>query len=157
MRLLLVCLALLVPGIANALSCLRPDAVRLLEQAQASEATFYIVKGTVTFQEDPNLPERGTKTPTETRARIKGKAMTRAGFLAPFEQNVVIKTSCLGPWCGGLADLDGERIMSIEVAAPDMRVLNIGPCGGDTVSWDQAAEDRIMACFLENNCEIADF
>ncbi|MEO0918434.1 MAG: hypothetical protein AAFY31_15845 [Pseudomonadota bacterium] len=157
MRTLLILLTLLNPGLAHALSCLRPDAVRMFEQARQSKAAFYLVRGEVMFLEAPNVPARGAKTPTTTRAQISGSALTSAGFQAPFQRDVMIETSCLGPWCGDLDGLVGDLIMAIEITGPDTLVLNVGPCGGDAIPWDTSGEERLMACFLEGTCVTADF
>lgn len=129
----------------------------MFEQAQASETSFYIVKGEVELLEAPNVPNRGAKLSTKTQARIAGKAMTRAGFVAPFIRDVVIEASCIGPWCGNLNGLDGKWIMAVEIAERDQLILNVDPCGGDVVPWDTLGEERLMNCFLEGNCSAVDF
>lgn len=151
MRIALFCLAMLAAGPATALSCLRPDAVRLFQQARDAEAAYYIVRGRVSLLEAPNLPERGSTTAAFTRSRIDGKALTASGFRAPFSGNVTIEVTCVGPWCGGLDGLDGELIMAIE-ANGDKLVLRIGPCGGDQVRWDKVGEERLLRCYRTGDC-----
>lgn len=156
MRFILICLAILAAGPAHALSCMRPDAVRMFEQARDADTAFYIVKGEIEFLEPPNTPPRNAKRPALTRAQISGQALSSSGFNAPFDLEVTVKASCLGPWCGSPNDLSGARLMAIEVG-PTKLTLNIGPCGGDQVNWDQEAEDRLLACHLAGTCTVADF
>lgn len=147
----MTCISILCAGSAHALSCLRPDAVRLFEQARNAEETFFIVKGQVSLLEDPN-PPTDPKKPTRTRAMIEGSALTHQHFQAPFAREVTLETTCAGIWCGSLEDLDGELIMAIQTSG-GMLSLRIGPCGGDQVRWDQASEDRLLACYRDGNCK----
>lgn len=150
MRFLLTCLALLAAAPANALSCLRPDAVRLFEQARDAEETYYIVKGRISLLEEANLPT-DPKVPTRTRARIEGSALAAETFGAPFSREVALETTCASIWCGQLDGLAGELIMAIETEG-DALSLRIGPCGGDQVPWDQNGEDRLLACYRDGDC-----
>ncbi|MEM6384679.1 MAG: hypothetical protein AAF718_00445 [Pseudomonadota bacterium] len=156
MRFALVCLAVLIANPANALSCMRPDAVRLFEEARDAETAFYIVKGEVEFLEPPNTPPRNAKTPATTRARITGLALSKSGFNAPFDERVTLKASCLGPWCGAPEMVEGSRLMAVEIGLADLS-LYIGPCGGDQMAWDEQAEDRLLSCHLQGICEAAEF
>lgn len=153
MRVVLICLALIAAEPAHALSCLRPDAVRLFEKTRDAEARYFIVKGRITFLEPPNTPPRGSKLAALTRARIDGVALNRAGFTTPFSRDVTISATCLGPWCGSLEDLAGTAIIAIRLSDEDL-VLDIGPCGGDQVSWSQSGEDRLLDCYLGGNCRV---
>jgi hypothetical protein len=89
---------------AQALSCLPHDVARTYEQAARSEETFIVVHGTLTFDES-RIPETDWqlqhKTPPNTLipARLKGKALTRQGFEAPFNRPITFNLQCLGPWC----------------------------------------------------------
>ena len=152
MSFILICLAVLAAGPATALSCLRPDAVRLFEQARDAKETFHIVKGRVTLLETPNLPDPNQKKPAMTLARVDGAALSKSGFHATFSEGVLLEVPCLGPWCGDPDGLEGELIMAIEVSG-DTRILRLGPCGGDQVQWDQVAEDRILTCYLDGDCK----
>ncbi len=156
MRLTIVITAILLAGPASALSCLRPDAVRLFEQARDAEEAFYIVAGEVMLLEAPNLPERGSKVPTLTRARVDGLALTQSGFKAPFSRDITIETSCLGPWCGSLDGLKGRLILGVKTEKDELS-LRVGPCGGDLVQWDQSGESRLLECYLEGVCKPAEF
>lgn len=156
MRVALTCLAFLAASPAFALSCMRPDAVRLFEQARDAEAAYYIVKGRVEFLETPKTPRPGSKTPARTRAAIKGQALSSSGFNAPFNREVTVETTCLASWCGSAENLKGELVMAVEIGLDEL-TLEIGPCGGDQVAWDQGAEDRLLKCHLDGVCEPAGF
>jgi hypothetical protein len=153
MRLVLTCLALIASEPANALSCLRPDAVRLFEKVRDAEARYFIVKGRITFLEPPNTPPRGSKRPALTAARIDGVALNRTGFTTPFSRDVTISATCLGPWCGSLEDLSKTAIIAIRASGEDL-VLDIGPCGGDRIAWSQSGEDRLMECHIDGICRV---
>ncbi len=137
---------------AQALSCLRPDAVRLFEQARDAEDAFYVVKGRVFFLETPNLPVKGSEVPTETRARIEGQGLTPSGFNVSFDREVIVEMNCLGPWCPAPEGLEGQLIMAIR-SAEDRLSLRLGPCGGDQVLWDEDGESRVLSCYRDGICE----
>ncbi|MEM7752171.1 MAG: hypothetical protein AAF230_02090 [Pseudomonadota bacterium] len=155
MRCLMICLALLTAGPVNALSCLRPDAVTLFERARDATDDFYIVKGRITLLEAPNTPPRGSSEPALTRARVQGHALNTAGFSAPFQRDVILKATCVGPWCGSLDGLIHELLMAVEVSGETL-TLNIGPCGGDQLRWDQSGEERLLTCQRSGACQRAD-
>lgn len=156
MRNLLACLVILFSGPAFGLSCMRPDAVRLFEQARDAEAAFYIVIGRVQLLKAANQPQPGSKDPARTRARITGQALSSSGFNAPFDREVTVEVSCLSAWCGSVDNLRGDLLMAVEIGL-DTLTLSVGPCGGDQMVWEQAAEDRLLKCHLEGICEPAEF
>ncbi len=156
MRVFLTCLLLLSATQSQALSCLRPDAVRLFEMARDADASFYMVKGSITLLEPANVPPRGSKTSTFTRARVDGLALSSGDFQVPFRRDIMVETSCAGPWCGDPQNLSGDMIMAIEVDG-DALTLNVGPCGGDQVTWDETGEDRLLACYVTGTCNPAEF
>lgn len=156
MRALTICLALLLAGPVHALSCMRPDAVRLFETARDAEERFYIVKGEVAYLEPVRTPDPNGKATTRTRARITGMALTASGFGAPFDRDVTLEATCLGVWCGKPGELGGTRIMALEVR-PGGLVLDVGPCGGDQLAWEASQEDRLLKCHLEGDCRPAEF
>lgn len=156
MRFLMVCLAIVTAGPVSALSCMRPDAVRLFEQARDAKDAFYIVKGRVDLLETPNIPRPGAKTPERTRAKVAGQALSSSGFNARFDRDVVVEATCLASWCGSPESLTSEVIMAIKIDF-DALTLRIGPCGGDQVKWDQLSEDRLLKCHLDGVCETAEF
>lgn len=156
MRNALICLLILAAGPASALSCMRPDAVRLFEAARDAEEGYYIVKGEVALLEPANVADPQRKTVATTRARVTGYALGRTGFRARFERDIQVEASCLASWCGSAEGLDGERLMAIRVDDGAL-TLPMGPCASFTVNWDQSGEDRLLACYQNGVCEAADF
>ncbi len=153
MRLTLICLALLATEPAHALSCLRPDAVRLFEQAREAEEDYVIVKGQLTFLEAPNAPPRGSKLPALTKARIDGHVLNRAGFPSPFSRPITVSASCFAHWCGSLDGISEHSIFAIRLTDAGL-TLDIGPCGGDRVTWSQSGEERLLRCYRNGDCQI---
>ncbi len=153
MRLTLICLALLATGPAHALSCLPPDAVRLFEQAREAEEDYVIVKGRLMFLETPSTPPRGSKLPALTKARIDGHGLNNAGFTSPFSRRVTVSASCFAHWCGSLDDVSEPSIFAIQVTSTEL-TLDIGPCGGDRVTWSPSGEERLLRCYQSGDCQI---
>ncbi|MEO1537867.1 MAG: hypothetical protein AAFR73_09060 [Pseudomonadota bacterium] len=156
MRLIVFCLALLAATPALGLSCMRPDAVRMFEQARDADAAYYIVKGELSFLETPKTPPRNAKTPALTRARVTGEALSNSGFNASFDRDVTVEASCIGPWCGSPEGLSGPLIMALRIDATDV-ILEISACGGDQVPWTENAEERLLQCHLDDICIPAEF
>lgn len=150
---LMLCLCAATP--AFALSCLRPDAVALLQMAQKSEEVYVIVRGTVTLSERANLPTRNTEEIARTKARVTGEALNGSGFTVPFDREITIEASCLGPWCGTPLDIE-RSFLALKVASDKSLTLRVGPCGGDIVTWDVSGEARLKACFLHDDCRQKD-
>lgn len=153
---LLATILALVATNADALSCLRPDAVRLFEMVRDAEESYYLVKGRISLLETANAPDPESGKAALTRARVSGHALGQSGFATPFEQEITLQTTCLGIWCGSAEDGTGELIMGLELTATGP-VLNVGPCGGDQVTWDPSGEDRLLACYRNGVCKSADF
>ncbi len=148
---LLVCLA---AQPALALSCLRPDAVRLYEMARDSEAVFVMVRGRAKVSGPAiNLVPDNTQDQTATTtAVVSGTMLTSHAFGRDFNQEITLEVSCLGPWCGGTDGLDREQFLAIQVR-DDGLVLRLGPCGGDVVDWDRDSERRMLACHRGDACD----
>lgn len=156
MRVLMACLALVLASPALALSCMRPDAVRVFEKARDATAAYYIVKGRVSLREAANKPEPNSKTSAVTRAHVSGSALTASGFNVAFDQDIDVASTCLGPWCGDPDSLTGELIMALEIRPGSLR-LHLGPCGGDQLPWHAEQEMRLLQCHLSGDCQLADF
>lgn len=107
MRTVLVLLGLLaLAQPAFALSCLAPDIARDYHKAAQSDDTYIIVKGDLFFDET-ELPDRTDQRSSRARDMIDidgwlaGYSLTKDGFTKRFERDVILRVSCLGPWCGG--------------------------------------------------------
>ena len=134
-----------------ALSCMRPDVVRLYQNAVDSEANYYFLKGELLPNGPVNVPDTtGTKEPvsTETQLRFVGKALTRSGFEAPFDREITLRLNCASIWCG-TAPLDREIFAAVKLAGQALE-LDISPCGFDAVDVSEGAEARLLEC--DGNC-----
>ncbi len=137
-----------------ALSCLRPDAVRLYEQARDSEDAFYIVRGRIDVTGPISEPDPTKGTPGHTQARFTGELLASQDFGAEFDRDINIISTCAGPWCGNPAGMEGDLIAAIRVDDAELSLAS-GPCGGDMVAWSDDAAARLLACHREGLCEIA--
>jgi len=155
MRLLAFCLSVL-GAQAQALSCLAVDAVWAFQQAEADPDPIYIVHGQVSF--DAALLPQGVmneeRTPDPIAGTINGMGLTRSGFNAPFDRDVLVQSQCAGPWCGRLA-ADTTYLMFVR-QTPDALVIEVNPCGG-TVFQDPtvAVLDQMTRCIRGDACESA--
>lgn len=137
---------------AYALSCLPPDAVRLLQFAQESPDPYVLVKGRISGP--VNLPEAGTREPARSTVRVEGKGLNRNGFSASIAREITLELTCLSVWCA--TPPEGEQIMALKVEG-DARTLEIGPCGGNAVAWTEDGESRLLECYQNGNCQLPDF
>lgn len=152
---LLVCL---VAQPALALSCLRPDAVRLYEMARDSDDLFVMVRGKaeVTGAAINLVPDNTRDQTATTTAVVSGTLLTSHAFGRDFNREITLEVSCLGPWCGGTDGLEREQFLAIQVREDDL-VLRLGPCGGDVVNWDRDGERRMLSCHRGGACDTGEF
>ena len=153
---------ILCAGPAMALSCMRPDAVRMFEYARDSEDIFYVIKGRIDPVSDYDVPTvdsdaqpKMNDAVANTPVRIKGVGLGRKGFSVPVDVAATVQLSCLSVWCSGPPP-DGELLMIVKKETNAL-TFQIGPCGGTAIPWSKDAEDRLLQCHLSNNCEPADF
>ena len=135
---------------AFALSCMKPDLVKSLEEAKASEKVYHILAGK--FISEPTVdhnrggglqlgPPRsdGTrgvivsqhnKTPQITRAWFEGIAVAKDarndGQLTRFP--VDIETSCVGSWCSNPPSSNQTVVAFVEDRAGQVPILKISAC-----------------------------
>jgi hypothetical protein len=134
-----------------ALSCLRPDVVRIYEMARDAEEVYYFVKGRIDLTETAREPEPNSEIPALTAGRITGTALTSHGFGIAIDQEITIEAHCLASWCGSAEGLAGELFAALR-AEDEQLILRIGPCGGDLVQWDKDAERRLLECHRTGLC-----
>lgn len=139
---------------------MRPDAVRLYEQARDSDAPYLIVKGYLiptgpiaVPTPDPSKIE--DLPPARSAIRLRGQALGQTGFFTSFDQEITISVTCLSIWCGA-PDTQHEQIFAVQIT-DDGHDLSIGPCGGDAVSHDPGQEERLLACHRGNQCVTTEF
>ncbi len=141
---------------AFALSCAAPDIARDFERAAQSEDTYIIVKGDL-FLDETELPDRTDQRMSRARNSVDitgwlaGYSLTKDGFTKRFERDVILRVSCLGPWCGGTTKGDHLAFLRLE----DRRwVMQIAPCPGMTYANPTAEqEQKALACFRGDRCE----
>lgn len=155
-----VCFALVLSaGSASALSCLQPTVESAYAQAAASKSDYIIVDGVVSFdaRKLPRAPRSNPNAaPRETliKARIKGLAMSRAGFDHKLDREITLSVPCLGPWCGGLGA--GERYLAFLRKDGAGYVLEAGPCGGWAFGGDTRAHAQAAyRCYTSGGCKSA--
>lgn len=140
---------------AVALSCLRPDAVRLYENARDSERVYYLVRGQVELTGAVRRPQPNSQAAALTKARVTGLALSGREFGASFDRSITVEAHCLGPWCGGPDGTKGEHFLALEIREDEL-FLRMGPCGGDAVLWDMDAEHRVLSCHAGDSCTYRD-
>ena len=134
-----------------ALSCARPDAVRLYEMARDAEEVYYFVRGRIDLTGPISEPSPGSDAPALTSARMSGTGLNNHGFGTDFEGAITIEAHCLASWCGSAEGLTGELFAALQVKGDEL-TLRVGPCGGDLAQWDRAAERRLLECHRTGLC-----
>ncbi|QMU58719.1 MAG: hypothetical protein GKR98_11270 [Boseongicola sp.] len=150
----LVLMTSLSPAIA--LSCLRPDAVRLYEQARDSEHSYLIVRGRLDLSRPAKTPDPDNPLPTFNPANLDGGALTSETFGVVFDERVLVLATCLGPWCGSAEGIGGERIFAIRIEG-DLHILDADPCGSYNVPWSKESEERLLECHRTGTCVAPEF
>ena len=136
---------------AAALSCLRPDAVTLYEQARDSEDAYYIVRGELQITGPVDEPDPETGEPGRTEARLLGTMLSGSGFAAPFDRPVTIVSTCAGPWCADPTGQKGLLITAIRIDE-DGLTLEADPCSSNMVPFDHENAERLLACHRKDEC-----
>ena len=152
-------LFLMVAEAAFALSCMRPDAVRLYENARDSEDTYWIAQGRLRLKERLNVPTppEPNRLTTEshfadTRAQFLGRVLIEDGSFHPFARNITLRLSCLSVWCAS-APPDESMIAAIRVDG-DALVLDVDPCNSFAVQMDEDGLNRLVACHKGGECVV---
>ena len=155
MRWLTCTLALMVPLPALALSCMQPSVTRSYVQFAAAEEAYIVVHGRLTLDETA-LPKGMTQSPpppelTPVAGHLRGSALTKQGFVHPFDRDVVLEVACLGPWCGSAAS--GTSVLAFIRKDAEGYALEVGPCGGAV--FPEPTEEqlgKVRACFRGQAC-----
>lgn len=154
--------ALMLSDSAFALSCMRPDLVKTLEDAKASPKLYHILVGRfVSNTPRPQKPDYGR--PPEDQFKPKPPVMTRTWFegysLAQNQRNdyhltrfpVDIETSCMGPWCSSVPGNDRELIAFVEAREGQAPLLKISACPYWTFSAERKQVQKLRQC-LDTTC-----
>lgn len=144
---------------AAALSCVRPDPVRMYTQARDSTDTYIVVHGSLDLS-GVAIPRRGYEEQQNqvlsfADIPMKGLSLSSRGFTNPFDRPITLRLSCVGPWCGGPPG-EAPMIAFLQKTRQDY-VLQIGPCGGWAYPTDDTAElQRIVDCHRRGKCKLRD-
>ncbi|MDD9741403.1 hypothetical protein PVW47_16590 [Marinovum sp. SP66] len=154
---LLTCLPLLVWAAgAQALTCLPHDVAAVYQDARDSEDRYMVVLGRMGF-DATRLPETDmtdqANTPPDTRipARLTGDALSRAGFIHPYDADIVLNVQCFGPWCAGAQSGDPVlAFVNLDAASPE---VTITPCGGFAFARPTPEmTEQVIACHTGGDC-----
>lgn len=124
----LAALATLNAGSVQALSCVRPDPTLVYNWAHVSEDLYYAAVGRIEFTSRAQREDG----PQEFSATLVGKSLTTNGFTADIATPLTVKTTCAGPWCGGLAP--GQDYLMVLRQDDGAFVLDVGPCPTTTMA-----------------------
>ena len=141
---------------AFALSCMKPDAVRLYTQARDSSDLYAIVIGQLQPDTKIAIPEPSTDgsgtrdLAATTRSRMFGRVLGENGFAQFFDREVDVQITCLSIWCGG--PILGKDFLAALRVTGGVPILEIGPCGGLTMEVDTDGIDRLLTCHRTGEC-----
>ena len=142
---------------AAALSCMRPDPVRLYTQARDAEARYRIVHGTLTAQETVRKRkttgnDRFNPKPVHVKARLQGMQLGAGGFATPIDTPVTVTLACFASWCGGWPR-SGQMLMSVEEGKDGGLIVTSDPCGSQIYPKPTRAElRRVLTCHKGGSC-----
>lgn len=170
MRLRSICAAVLgtmmLADSALALSCMRPELVKTLEDAKASDKLYYILVGKfVSLTPRPKGKPHGGHLSPEDQFKSKPSMITRAYFegysLAKHPRQdaylsrfpVDIETSCTGPWCSDVPSGNSEMIAFVEARQGQAPLLKISPCPYWTFDAAPQKVKKLRNC-LDKTCEV---
>ena len=150
-------IAMFLASPAFALSCLPWGPTDAYLEAADSKSNFVVVDGDLTF-DDTLLPktdwahQENTPAATNIPAHVRGQALSRAGYLTPFDADVTLKVLCYGPWCSGATD-GGKYVMFLEQRDTGYE-LQVNPCGGFAFdASDGAAAKQVLQCHQGQRCK----
>lgn len=156
--------AALLSSPAAALSCMRPDLARTMEQAKASDDLYYILHGTFEStpvpkgpkSNNPNAPINGIGA-HRVQSWFSGRILSNA---PQYDQAVTrmpidIAVGCAGPWCGS-APANGKDYIAFAKARADQPLeLTIGACPDKLHNFipGQQQIEMLRSCF-DKSCAL---
>ena len=157
MKIVLALIAGLLAQPALALSCMPFTPMHGWHEAANSSLSYVFVKGQVSL--DSNLlprwdPDNPTAVDETTRlpAHITGKALTRAGLTAPFDEDFMLSVDCFGENCAGLRD--GQTYyMFLYRTDQGGFAASVHPC--DSLVWSHLKPrviEQFVACLKGEYC-----
>ena len=122
--------SLLLAAPAHALSCMAPDPLLQYTQARDSADLYSMVIGQITptgpiIAPKQDLDSNRTDTTTTTRARLTGRALAHDGFTFPFDQDVILRLTCLSIWCADPPTTEQEIFVTLRTR--ETLIADIGP------------------------------
>ncbi len=142
-----------VAGQATALSCMRPDPIASFQNAAEAEESYFVLYGTLTFDESA-LPESvgmgNRPEPVPIPAEFTGKGLSQDGFVNDYAGPITLQPTCAGSWCGG-AKSGVEAVFFVQV--DDVPTVVAGPCGGKIFeNPSPAVLDALTTCMQGGEC-----
>ena len=156
---------------AFALSCARPDLIKTLEDAKASEKIYHILVGqfvgsSANPKQDIYHLEDVIKRHPENQFKPRPPKITKTVFEGYSLANnphqdvpltrypVDIETSCAGPWCGTIPHHRDKIIAFVEAREGQAALLRIGPCPSQvfSVKSEDRKVQKIRQC-LDRTCQ----
>jgi hypothetical protein len=140
---------------AWSLSCAPSDIARDFHRAAESGETYIVVRGDLFFDEaalpgEQDQHHSRQRDTTDIEAWLTGQSLTRDGFTRRFERDVILRVSCLGPWCGGTKK--GLHLAFLKQEGQNW-ILRLSPCPGMSYAAPTAAEEqKVLACFRGERC-----
>lgn len=154
---MLAALIAVTPVSAIALSCTPHSVEVAYQQADADEARFVIVRGSLDFDAG-ELPKGGVENQgstvplTRIKATLLGRALSKKGFSTPFNKPVTLEVACYGPWCA--RPQIGHDVLAFVEVAQDGGVIATDPCGGYLFNSPVPKMIRaVKSCFAGKTCK----
>ena len=124
------------------MSCIPDGIPDALDEVVNAQEGYVAVTGTLRLNED-DLPWPDPDTMiapdlSKAKARINGKALSRAGFKNKFKTDLTLEVACLGQWCARAKDK--SRVLVFLKQTPQGYTLGLNPCG-DHLFFEPAKAD----------------
>ncbi|HBM59440.1 MAG TPA: hypothetical protein DD444_09630 [Citreicella sp.] len=142
-RLPLLALLLLTASPALALKCLAPDPARDFRAAEADSATWSGVYGWLEVLSHPEGAGPG-------QARLTGRSLTTEGFSQPFDRDIALQVSCLGPWCG---QVESGPVAALLRHGRAGLVLQVEPCRANLWPDPEPAQIQSLSACMAGACD----
>lgn len=152
--------AVMVSESAFALSCVRPDLLRSLEQAKSSPTVYYILVGKF---ESNGIGARyiGKSAPQDqfrqsqpviTQSLFEGVSLgaNRRDDQVLSRYPVHIETRCTGPWCSSVPASNQDLIAFVEARPGQAPILRLSPCPGQTFRAVPERVQKIRQCLTQS-------